>query len=1147
MKKNKILGSVNYTGMLKLMKIMRLTTFLLFISLSNIFARSSYSQQIKLTLDMKNVKVEEVIDAIEKNSEFFFLYNKSTIDVDRIVDLKIKEGNIKDILDNIFRETSVAYSIKGRQIYLVNKKESDPLPVTQPSITRTITGVVYDRENNPIPGATISVKGTVIGTISNSDGSFSLSVPENERVLIVSFIGFEPQEVILDRKTEYKIIMRESVIGIDEVVVVGYGSQQKATITGAISGIDNKSLIQSPVANISNALTGKIAGLLMIQESGAPGYDQSTLRIRGVGTFTGNNSPLIMVDGIEAQSFNNIDPYEIENVSILKDASATAVYGVRGANGVILVTTKRGVIGKPQISISAQTAIMKVAEERHFMNSANWAQGHTDALAYDSYVSGTYNPKYTPEDIQKYRDQTDPLFYPDVNWADLVLRPTTSQSQYNLNVSGGLEHVKYFISLGHINQEGLFNGDLYDTGFDEDVGYKRYNFRSNFDFDVTKRLKIKVNLSSQVEHFKGNPNPTAGVINYGNYLNKLYTAPPNVSPGVWDGKIVNLSTQAGQFYQNPLERFFGLPFQRAISNSINGMIRLDYSLNFITKGLSAHGTFSYQNRNRATKTIQSALVEYQVFPLQGGGYGMGPMRDPTPFSVGESTSFSRREDLEVGLDYSRHFKSHSLGGLLLYNQSKEYPGPSLSVPRGYQGLVGRATYDYKKRYMVEFNFGYNGTENFAVGKRFGFFPAYSLGWVVTDEPFFPKNKWLTYMKVRGSYGEVGNDRIGGNRFLYNPSSYVYGSAANAAQAYAFGLAGVNLTRYEGASEGTLGNPSVTWERAKKYDIGVDFYFTDKLKVTIDYFTEKRDNILATSGRVPRITGIGFPAFNFGKMENQGVDGEISYNDKVGSVNYWARFVFTLSDNKVIFRDEPTQNQPYLQSTGQRDGQYFGLLESGYYNSWEEVIDAYRPVSSYSSNKIQPGDFKYKDINGDGIINQDDRIPLGYSPFPNGSYGISFGGDYKGFDISVLFQAALRYSHNTTRTFMKGWGDGNGSTLQHVYDDSWTYEKYMAGESINMPRMGIELASVHNYQTNSRWIEDSSYLRLKNLELGYSLPESLVKRFGIQSVRLYLNGFNLLTFSKLHQGEDPETPTWSDSNNEPYPLMKTYNAGINIRF
>lgn len=1006
---------------------------------------------------------------------------------------------------------------------------------------KTITGVVVEVEkDDPIPGVNVVEEGTTNGIITDFNGKYSINAKKGS-VLVFSFIGMTSKKVQIGDDSVINISLVPDVVALDEVVAIGYGSQTKASITGAISAVESNVLLQSPVSNISNALVGRVSGLLTIQESGAPGDDGTTLRIRGVGTFTGNTEPLVMIDGIETQNYNNLDPNEIENISILKDASATAVYGVRGANGVLLITTKRGSVGKPKVSFSAQSAMSMLASERQYMNSGDWAKGYNEALRYDSYIGGSYIPRFSEVDIQHYVDQDSPLFYPNVDWAKLMLKPSTNQSQYNLNIRGGTDRLKYFISAGYFTQGGMFDEKLYDRGFDNSIGYDRYNFRSNFDFNISKRLTAKVNLSAQIDQQTGNVNSGEA---WGYVVSKIFVCPPTYSPGIYDGKVVNLPSQMGSNLFNPLSLLFGGPWERSANNYLNGTLRFDYSLDFILKGLSAHGTFSYQNRNGATARISKTLVEYLAFATEGGGYGLGPMTDDAPMIFSESTSFNRREDAEVGLDYKRKLGQHSVTGLLLYNQSKEFPGPSLSIPRGYQGLVGRATYDYKKRYMAEFDFGYNGTENFAVGKRFGFFPAYSLGWVLSEESFFPKTV-VSYLKFRGSYGEVGNDRIGGTRFLYNPSTYVYGGLNN----YYFGMIGVNSNSYQGSGEGTLGNPGLTWERSKKLNVGFDLTLLKNIKIAVDYFEEKRDNILSNPGTVPNIVGSDFPPFNFGRMSNHGIDGEISYNGKSGKLNYWLKGVFTITDNVIEYMDESERPYEYQQRTGQRYQQTFGLVAESIYNTWDEVIDANRPMSQYSNNRIQPGDFRYKDVNGDGIINDDDQVPVGYSPFPGRSFGLSLGGDFKRFDLSVLISAASDYTKRTSHTINRGWGASAGitSTMPHVYERAWTQEKYLAGIESDFPRIAATNTSNHNYVSNTMWNENSSYVRLKNVEIGYTLTPTLLKKWGIGSVRVYANASNIITWDKLFPGEDPEIPTYNTSNNEPYPIVMTINSGININF
>lgn len=994
---------------------------------------------------------------------------------------------------------------------------------------RIIRGSVKDEQSQPLPGVNVVVKGTTRGTTTDSDGKYSLHVDDGAEILVFSFIGYLTQEVPIGNRDAIDVQLTPDVRELSEVVVVGFGEQKKATVTGAISSVGTKELVQSPQANISNALVGRMPGLLAVQRSGEPGNDQSILRIRGVGTFSGNQDPLVMVDGIETPNYNNIDPNEIESISILKDASATAVYGVRGANGVLLITTKRGKVGLPQVSFSSNVAVSTFTDLRKTMNSYDYARSYNEARKYDSYLTGGYTPRFTDEAIAKYQSHEDPLFYPDMDWVELMLKPSATQLQNNLNVRGGTEKIKYFISLGYFNQEGLFNTTRFATEYDAQVKYKRYNFRSNFDVTISKRFTANIDISSQIEN-QNRPNWGTGL-----FMEQLLSANPVGSPGIIDGKIV-YTTPTGAF--NPLLALNN-GYQRIYNNFLNGAVRLNYDLGFITKGLSTHGTISYKNFNSQQKRYTKYGVSYEARRLEDESIVYIPNRAERPFDFGESIGKNRTTYAEFGLNYSRSFGSHTATGLLLYNQSKRFdPTLPFLVPNGYQGLVGRITYDYKSRYMAEVNLGYNGTENFAPGKRFGFFPAYSVGWIPSEEAFFPKNDVLSFLKVRGSYGEVGNDKIGGERFLYRPTSYVYSGS------YYWGEVGSSYNSYPASQEGKIGNPDLTWERAKKTDVGLELgLWRDKIRITVDWFNESRNNILANKGTVPNIVGANLPAYNLGEMRNSGFDGEITYNHTAGSFNYWFKGNFTYAHNEVVFQDEVTRPFSYQYRTGQRFGQQFGLIARGFYNTWEEVNESSRPVYMWNNNKVQPGDIKYKDVNGDGLINQDDQVPIGYSDFPEKILGVSFGGDFKGFDFSILFQGATNVSVFASRRSMRGFYEDTGASLD-LLNNTWTQERYEQGLPIKYPRLSV--ISDMNYQRSTFWQEDASYIRLKNAEIGYTFSSNFQKKAGIKSARIYINGTNLITWDKMFPGEDPEFPPVG-ANTEPYPLTRIVNAGLNINF
>ena len=1012
---------------------------------------------------------------------------------------------------------------------------------------KEVSGVVYDSDGIPMAGVFVLAEGTSSGTTTDYDGKFTFTVPAGATVLKFSYLGMKEQTVTIAAKSFFKIYMESDAIALDDIVVVGYGSQKKETVTGAISVVETADLLQSPQANISNALVGRMPGLLSVQNSGAPGEDAATIRIRGIGTFADGGgmydpaAPLIIVDGIETDTYNNIDPNEIETISILKDASATAVYGVRGANGVIIITTRRGEESAPVVSLSSSVAMSRFTQMRELMGSYEWAEAYNRAALNDAYVTGAIYPDEYPifsySDLQRYYYKSDPLFYPDVDWIDTLFRTWAPQTQHNLNVQGGTSRVKYFVSLGYFYQEGLFRNNIVE-GYNNQMIYQRYNIRANFDFQVTKRLSVNVNISDQIEDKRGPRDDT------GYMLIRAFAAPPNLAPGIVDGKVTNIEGRITN-HQNPLQAFLDNPRSKKYSNYLNGSIRANYDFGWITEGLSAHATVSYQNFNNHNQETWKALRVYNVVHDANGGPALIPQAEDQPYTYGESFGKSRKVYIEAGFDYNRTFGNHTVTALVLYNQSKYYdPALAYGIPNAYQGIVGRVTYNYKQKYLAEVNVGYNGTENFDVGKRFGLFPAFSLGYVISEEDFFPENNAVTFLKIRGSYGEVGNDKIGGDRFLYLPSAYIFDSGL---PKYYFGIPGQSYNLYTSSSEGKIGNPDVTWERARKVNVGLEANFWDsRISFKGDYFYEYRDNILTSMNTTPDIVAANLPAYNLGKMQNQGFDGEITFNDRIGQdFHYWIRGMFTFARNKVLEMDEVNHPYEYQTATGHRLGQYFGLVAEGFYNTREEVNDPNRPVSAWNSNKLQPGDVKYRDVNGDGKIDNFDMVPMGYSAFPEISYGISFGFDWKGLDFSVLFQGSGNQTYRASKKSSRGWQEG-GSAVTYLNDYSWTREKYENGEEIRFPRLSADSSQSHNYIDSSLWLENASYLRLKNVEIGYTFKENPNRKF-IKSARIYINGTNLYTWHNLFPGEDPEIPSFDDGGHEPYPTTMTLNLGVNIKF
>lgn len=995
-----------------------------------------------------------------------------------------------------------------------------------------VTGKVVDQASQPVIGAIVYSPEYNIAAMTDADGKYSITVPKSGIEIQVSFIGFKTEVFTVGGGRQiHNITLRDEAQTLDDVVVVAYSTQRKATVTGSVAAVSTKDLLQSPQANISNALAGRMPGLLSVQRSGEPGNDASTLRIRGVGTFAGDQNPLIMVDGIESANYNNIDPNEIESITILKDASATAVYGVRGANGVLLIQTKRGEEGKPKVSFSTSMAFTTFPFLRENMNAYEWASGYNQALAYDSYISGSYDPRFEPEELDYYRTGENPILYPDIDWYDYMLRDYSMQTQSNINVRGGSKRVKYFFSLGYFTQNGMLDTNVVQQDYDYQIKYRRYNFRSNFDINITKNLTASIDISTQIDNKRG-PNWNTDLL-----FEMLSSVPSNSSPGVVDGMIVGISEITGSSW-SPLAAY-NKGWHSDYGNTLNGSVRLNYKMDYLLKGLKLRGALSYKSYNMEVKSFQKEKVTYEARLVDDNVIYI-PSGDPQPARTGSSTDKNRRIYLEAGVEWGNKFGEHAVSALVLYNQSKYY-SPSLAflIPNGYQGLVGRVTYDYGGRYLAEFNIGYNGTENFAEGRRFGWFPSFSIGWVPTDEKFFPKNDVLTFLKFRGSYGVVGNDKVGGDRFLYRPTAYTY-----TGNVYNFGEVGSNYQGYRGSNEGKIGNPLLTWEKAKKLNVGMDAHFwKDKISLTVEWFLENRDNILTNRGTVPDIIGANMPAYNLGKMRNSGWEGELSYNDRWGEFRFFAKGNFTYARNIILEQDEVNWPYAYQFRTGNSYGQFFGYVADGLFNTWEEVNDVNRPVYQWNNNKLQPGDIRYKDVNGDGRIDDKDIVPIGYSNFPEIMFGLTIGGSWRGLDFSVLFQGATHVSTLPSRRTMRGFYTATGANKDLL--KSWSQERYEQGLEIVYPRYSVT-NDTHNYVTSTYWLEDATYVRLKSAEIGYTLSASWLSRAGISSVRIYANGNNLLTFCNLFPGEDPEYPTMS-ANSEPYPLTRVFNLGLNVNF
>lgn len=998
-----------------------------------------------------------------------------------------------------------------------------------------VSGKVTNTQGEALPGVTIVEKGTTRGTVTDFDGNYSISVARGT-VLQFRFVGMEVREIEVGSQRNIDVQLQSTMMDLQEVQVVAYGQQKKVTITGAIASIDSEELLKSPTASVANSLAGKVTGLSTIQFSGQPGADDPAIYVRGVASLSeGRSQPLMIVDGVE-RSFMQLDPNEIESISVLKDASATAVYGVRGANGVIIVTTKRGEVGKANISASFSSGLQQPTRLLDFADSYTYGTMYNEAQMNDDPSLTENDVMFSPEALEAFRTGSDPLIYPNTDWIDYILRPSAMQYKGNVNISGGTEKVKYFVSVGYLQQDGLFN--TFDSQYDYNFSYNRYNYRTNLDIDVTNTTKVGITAGGRVG-VTNQPNAKDGM---DQLFRLIYWSVPHSGPGIVDGKyLVSNNDYIPMQKKDGLDPFYGRGFTNRLDNTLNFDIDLVQDLKFVTEGLSFRTKIAYNTNYVHSKIRNSSAASYLPYYRKdvdenaaADDMSIVYRKSGSDGNLGYNESFGKGRNwyMEAGFNYNRTFGSHNLGGLVLYNQNKVYyPAQFREIPAGLVGLVGRVTYDYNTRYLLDFNIGYNGSENFARERRFGFFPAFSAGWIISEENFFEAIPLIDYMKLRASYGLVGNDKIGGDRFLYLPDSYILSSGG-----YNFGTD--NPNNQTAASEGQIGNPFVTWETARKQNLGVDLKLLNgMLGVNFDYFLENREDILTYRGTVPGYVAYNLPAVNIGEVKNKGFEVETRWNQKVnGNLRYWINLNVSHAKNKIIFMDEVPQNEEYLYRTGHAVSQPFGYIFDKFFSD-SDIGSESVPDHQYD---LQPGDMVYQDLNDDGVINQDDQRAIGHPQYPEYTFGANLGFQWKDLDFSMSWAGATNTSRMLDETYRVAFGaTQDRSLLQYMADGRWTPET--AGEA-TYPRMTL-IGQNNNTKPSDFWLRDASYLRLKNLEIGYNFSGSFLKRFGISQFRTFVNGYNLLTFDSLII-TDPESRTGDRSA---YPLTKVYNIGFKVNF
>ena len=1017
-----------------------------------------------------------------------------------------------------------------------------------------IRGKVTDANGDGLPGVTVLEKNTQNGTITDFDGNYQLKLQKNQNaILVFSFMGMETQEVAVNTNAKVDVVLIDDSKKLEEVVVVAYGTQKKVSVTGAITSVSTKDLKQSPSANFLGAMAGRLPGLVTVQSSGQPGAEGIEMYLRGASTTNGTQ-PLVLVDGIPRDIITSIDPNEIESVSILKDASATAVFGVRGANGVILITSKRGSTATPKLSVSGEFGLQDLTRMPEVMDSWEFASLRRQAYLND----GVAVPAQFSEDaIAKFKAGTDPVMYPNTNWFNIMLKPNAPMNRYNVNVSGGGDRVKYFINASYTNQGSMFKTEPKEKlGYDPAFKMDRYNFRTNLDIKMNNWITSSIDLAGYIESVNGSQ--FAASTGISPIINIYSQKPIKYGPLTVDGSGLPSDRVVGT-YGNQNTAYGGLNrsgYENITRSNLNSSLAFDFDLGWITKGLKSKVSVSFDSKSTAEINGKKDHLVYYYDVIR-----TPDPNDPTktidavsftpeapeqffPLTLSKSASYLYKMNFQWRLNYNRTFGKHDVTGMLLAQRDNNEAASGSSenlLPYNMLGYAARVTYGFDDRYLLEGNIGYNGSEQFAAGKtRFGVFPAGSLGWVVSNEEFLKDNPIITKLKFRASYGKVGNDKLGSDRFLYLDN-------------VAVGSGGFSPSLGLGKTikEDLIGNPFITWETAYKQNYGVELSLLKELSINADMFFEKREDILLKRGTVPALQGLPLdvvPKANIGRVNNKGYELELIYS-KIINKDFTFRISanYNYNENKVLELDEPVYDPSYAypyRRTGYSLSQEWGYLidwnspGKGYYTSQEEIDNS---GLTFDGVQPKPGDFVYKDISGDKAINDRDKAPIGYGSVPRVTYGANFSVSYKGFDFSALIQGTGRSSdYYSSYGVFEHQKDG---FFTDFHRNSWTKERYESGAKITYPRLTAQSSGSYSTKENDFFIMDKSYVRLKNAEIGYNVPKKFVKKLEMQNVRLYVNGQNIFVWDKLPvKNFDPEQKTASS-----HPILRVFNFGANIVF
>ena len=1069
--------------------------------------------------------IKQAIQLIEKNSDYTFFYNAADLKNTTNKNLNC-EGTIEEVLKEVFKGSGITYMIKGNEIILkVNKEEATQ---QQPKKKRTVTGTVVDAENgDPVIGATVVVKGQKDGVITDLDGNFTIAISGSKAQLEFSYIGYRKKTVDVGDLGVINVKMESDNQLLSEVVVVGAGTQKKVSVTGSITSVKGLEL-KAPSSSLTTSFAGKLAGVISMTSTGEPGA-ASEFYIRGVSTFGGRATPLILLDDVEISTadLNNIPAETIESFSILKDASATAIYGARGANGVMLITTKTGKENeKTRINVTVENSFNKPMNFPDFVNGATWMEMYNEAQLTRNPGA---TPKYSQLDIDNTRNQVNPYIYPDVQWKDVIFKNMNMNQRANVNISGGGSKASYYMSLQANHDTGLLDTKKVYS-YNNNINNWGYNFQNNISYKITSTTKIDLHMNAQIRNKKG-PNYSTSDL----FAQMLYCNPINfpvtfpAQPGDTHIRFGNAIWTGSSVRTNPYAYMLS-SFKEYNENTLNTSLKINQKLDFVTKGLSVQAMVNWKNW---ASSSYNRTIEPYYYGIKGGSYNPS---NPTDYEIErlgtsgtdylKTSDISKASDqtfyLDARVNYDRQFNLHHVTGMLMYMQ-REYR--SSVLPERNQGFSGRFTYDYGQRYLVELNFGYNGTERLAKKERFEFFPAVSLGWVISNEKFFePMTKYIDNLKIRGSYGLVGSDETGlsagAQHFLYidqvslNNIGFTTGVDMN------YTLYGPLVTNYAVVNGG--------WERVKKLDIGIDLELFRQLTITADYFNEKRYNILLHREAWPESLGYytAKPWSNKGKVDNWGIELSVNWRKEFTKDLYVDfRGNFTYTENKYVNLDEPVYPYVWKTSTGKPLSRTTGYIAQGLFSSQEEIDNS--PTQNLGST-VKPGDIKYRDVNGDGKIDGSDQVMISpYGTTPRIQYGLGMNVTYKKFDFGVFFNGSAK------RTIMisgiSPFGQSDYNVMQFIADDYWSESN--PNPNAKYPRLGLTSPqTANNTVASTYWMRNGNFIRFKTLELGYKF------KYG----RVYLNGDNIAVFSPFKLW-DPEL-SWNA-----YPLQRTFNIGVQLNF